>query len=113
MGRTGPTGSVDLPRVGHSVVELRWDVLRGALGPSDGSAGAGSNVPSALAVLRHAQLYLPFPEEIEEAFGVLEGHAIRHGVLYPVALAVAPFLFDILSRGPCPRAVANRIADLL
>ena len=42
----------------HSVVELPWNVLRGALGPSDGSAGAASNVPSALAVLRHAQLYL-------------------------------------------------------
>ena len=33
------------------------------------------------------------PEEIDEAFGVLEHHAIRHGHLFPVALATLPFLF--------------------
>jgi hypothetical protein len=110
MGRFEPTKSVDVPGLGHSVVELPWGVLRGAFGPSDGSAGASSNVPSALAVLRHAQLYLRLPEEIDEAFGVLEQHAIRHGVLYPVAVTVVPFLFDIVRRGS---PVAERITDLI
>ena len=85
-------------------------MLRGAFGPSDGSVGAVSNVPSALAVLRHAQLYLRLPEEIDEAFGVLEQHAIRHGVLYPVAVTIVPFLFDIVRRGT---PVAERITDLI
>ena len=89
---------------------MPWGVLRGAHGPSDGSAGAASNVPSALAVLRHAQIYLRHPEEIEEAFCVLEQHAIRHGVLYPVAVTIIPFLFDIVRRGT---PVAERITDLL
>jgi hypothetical protein len=110
MGRFEPTGAVDVPGLSHSVADLPWGVLRGALGPSDGSAGVGSNVPSALAVLRHAQIYLPFPEEIEEAFKVLEQHAIRHGQLYPVAVTVTPFLFDLLRRGS---PVAVRIADLI
>ena len=110
MARFGPTGAVDVPGLAHSVVELPWGVLRGALGPSDGSAGAGSNVPSALAVLRHARLYLRFPEELDDAFGVLETHAIRHGVLYPVAITVVPFLFDILRR---ETLVGERITDLI
>src|SRR5262249_46243115 len=68
------------------------------------------NVPSALAVLRHATIYLGLPEEIDEAFGVLEQHAIRHGVVYPVALTVVPFLFDIVRKGS---PVAERITDLI
>jgi hypothetical protein len=85
-------------------------VLRGAFGPSDGTAGARSNVPSAISVLRHAPLYLQMPAEIDEAFGVLEQHAIRHGVVYPVAITVVPFLFDIVRRGS---PVAERITDLI
>src|SRR5690349_19454418 len=50
MGRFEPTGRVDVPGMEHSVAELPWGALRGAFGPSDGSAGARSNVPSALAV---------------------------------------------------------------
>jgi hypothetical protein len=110
MGRFAPTASVDVPSLEHSVVDLPWGVLRGAYGPSDGSAGAASNVPSALAVLRHALIYLRLPEEIDEAFCVLEQHAIRHGVLYPVAITIIPFLFDIVRRGT---PVAERITDLL
>jgi hypothetical protein len=110
MGRFESTQSMDVPELEHSVVELPWGVLRGAFGPSDGSAGAASNVPSAISVLRHAPLYLRVPEEIEEAFGVLEQHAIRHGVVYPVALTIVPFLFDIVRRGT---PVAERITDLI
>ncbi len=110
MGRFESTRSVDVPELEHSVVELPWGVLRGALGPSDGSTGAASNVPSAISVLRHAPLYLRVPAEIDEAFGVLEQHAIRHGVLYPVAITIVPFLFDIVRRGS---PVAERITDLL
>lgn len=110
MGRFGSTGTIDVPGLEHSVVTLPWGVLRGAFGPSDGTAGAGSNVPSAISVLRHATLYLKVPEEIDEAFGVLEQHAIRHGVLYPVALTIVPFLFDIIRRGS---AVAERTTDLI
>ena len=77
MGRFESTRSIDVPGLEHSVVALPWGVLRGAFGPSDGTAGAGSNVPSAISVLRHATLYLKVPEEIDEAFGVLEQHAIR------------------------------------
>src|SRR5258706_3659566 len=109
MGRFDPTRSINTG-LEHSVVDLPWGVLPGAFGPSDGSAGAASNVPSALAVLRHAQIYLRVPEEIDEAFGVLEQHAIRHGVVYPVAITVVPFLFDIVRRGS---PVAERITDLL
>jgi hypothetical protein len=109
MARSGSTQSMD-PALEHSVVELPWAALRGALGPSDGSAGASSNVPSAISVLRHAALYLKVPEEISEAFGVLEQHAIRHGVLYPVAITIVPFLFDIVRRGT---PVAERITDLI
>jgi hypothetical protein len=108
MGRFDPTRSGD--ELEHSVAELPWGVLRGAFGPSDGSAGAASNVPSAISVLRHAHIYLGFPEEIDEAFRVLEQHAIRHGVVYPVAITVVPFLFDIVRRGS---PVAERITDLL
>ena len=82
----------------HSVIELPWGMLRGALGASDGSAGAKANVPSALAVLRHATLYRAVPDEIEEAFEVLERHAMCAGQLYPVAISVLPFLFDMLRR---------------
>ena len=110
MGRFEPTGPVDARDDGHSVLSLSWDVLLGALGPSDGSAGAASNMPSALSVVRHAALYLKFPEEIDEAFGVLEQHAIRHGRLYPAALAALPFLFDTVRRGS---PVAERVTDLI
>ncbi len=110
MGRFEPTGEVNLRGLEHSVVELPWGVLRGALGPSDGSVGAGSNVPSALAVLRHAVLYAGLPGELDEAFEVLERHAIRHRLLYPVAVTVTPFLFDIVVRGT---PVAAHITDLI
>jgi hypothetical protein len=110
MSRFAPTGPVDVPGLAHSVAELSWGVLRGAHGPSDGSAGAGSNVPSALGVLRHAGIYAGAPEEIDEAFVVLEQHVVRHDVLYPVAVAVVPILFDtLLRRSP----VAERIAHVL
>jgi hypothetical protein len=110
MARFGPTGAIEDSAVQHSVAELPWGVLRGALGPSDGSAGAASNVPSALAVLRHAQLYVAHPEEIEDAFRVMEQHAIGRGHLYPVAVAALPFLFDVVRRGS---PIAGRIADLI
>ena len=110
MGRFEPTSQVVVERVEHSVIELPWGVLRGALGPSDGSAGASANVPSALSVLRHAALYAHLPAEIEEAFEVLECHAIRHRVLYPVAVTIAPFLFDLVRHG---NVHAARITDLL
>jgi len=110
MGRHEPTGAIDVPGLSHSVVTLPWGVLRGAFGPSDGSMGASSNVPSAISVLRHAALYLKVPAEIDEAFGVLEQHAIRHGILYPVAITIVPFLFDIILRGS---AVAERTTDLI
>lgn len=110
MGRSEPTGAVHDRGLEHSVVDLPWGVLRGALGPSDGSAGAAGNVPSALAVLRHAALYLPFPQELDEAFGVLERHAIRHGQLYPVAVTILPFLFDILRRDT---PVSERLTDIV
>jgi hypothetical protein len=110
MGRFDPTGPVDANA--HSVASLRWETQLGALGPSDGSAGAASNVPSALSVLRHAQLYMPFPAEIDEAFGVLEQHAMRNGHLFPVALATLPFLFATLRGGTIP-SVAARITDLI
>src|SRR5664279_865511 len=109
MGRFDSTQSIGVPELEHSVVELPWGVLRGAFGPSDGSVGASSNVPSAISVLRHAALYLRVPEEIDDAFGVLEQHAIRHGVVYPVTLAIVPFLFDIVRRGS---PVSERIAQL-
>jgi hypothetical protein len=67
-------------------------------------------MPSALSVVRHAALYLKFPEEIEEAFAVLEQHAIHHGTLYPCALAAMPFLFDTVNRGT---PVAERITDVI
>lgn len=112
MGRFEPTGKVEVPGLEHSVAELPWGVLRGALGPSDGTAGALSNVPSALAVLRHAPLYSSYPDEIEEAFEVLERHAIRHRLLYPVAVTVAPFLLDFLRRkNPLSARIAEVIAE--
>jgi len=110
MGRFDPTGPVDA--AAYSVASLRWETQVGALGPSDGSAGAASNVPSALSVLRHAQLYLPFPDEIEEAFGVLRRHALHDGELFPVALATLPFLFATLRAGT-PPMIAERITDLI
>lgn len=122
MGRFEPTGPVDVPGLEHSVVNLSWGVLRGAEGPSDGSAGASSNVPSALGVLRHAEIYKDCPQEIEEAFAVLESHVIKDGQLYPVALATLPFLLATLRPrakdpdGPPERAtspIADRIADLI
>src|SRR3569623_2019359 len=103
MGRFASTQSIDVPELEHSVVTLPWGVLRGAFGPSAGSMGASS-------VLRHAALYLKVPEEISEAFDVLEQHAIRHGVVYPVAITVVPFLFDIVRRGS---PVAERTTDLI
>ena len=111
MGRFEPTGPVDVPGLEHSVATLSWGVLRGALGPSDGTAGASSNVPSALGVLRHAEIYRGAPQEIEEAFAVLEQHVMRHDQLYPVAVAAVPFLFDTVFRRPSP--LGERIAELL
>ena len=110
MGRFEPTGPVDVPGLEHSVVNLSWGVLRGACGPSDGSAGARSNVPSALGVLRHAEIYRDCPQEIEEAFDVLEQHVMRDGQLYPVALATLPFLFASLRK---VSPVSERVADLI
>jgi hypothetical protein len=110
MGRFEPTGPVDVPGLEHSVVNLSWGVLRGAAGPSDGTAGARSNVPSALGVLRHAEIYRNCPQEIEEAFDVLEQHVIRDGQLYPVALAALPFLFATLRK---VSPASERIADLI
>lgn len=110
MGRFEPTGPVDVPGLEHSVANLSWGVLRGALGPSDGSAGAASNVPSALGVLRHADIYRGVPDEIEEAFAVLERHVVRDGQLYPVVLAALPFLFATLRKAS---SVSPRIADLI
>lgn len=110
MGRFEPTGPVDIPGLEHSVVDLAWGVLRGARGPSDGSAGAASNVPSALGVVRHAEIYANYPQEIEEAFGVLEQHVIKDGQLYPVALAALPFLFSAVRK---ISPIRERIADLI
>jgi len=114
MSRFEPTAEVNVRGLEHSVALLPWSVLRGARGPSDGSAGAGTNVPSALAVLRHAPLYLKFPEEIEEAFAVLESHPMRAGELFPVAVTVVPFLFAAVSRGRAQGwPIVDRIADLI
>ena len=110
MGRFDPTGPIDVPGLEHSVATLSWGVLRGALGPSDGTAGAASNVPSALGGLRHAQIYLRVPTEIDDAFAVLEQHVMRGPQLYPVVLAALPFLFDTLRRGS---PIAERIAELI
>jgi hypothetical protein len=110
MGRFEPTGPVDVPGLEHSVVNLSWGVLRGAAGPSDGTAGAGSNVPSALGVLRHIEIYRECPQEIDEAFAVLETHVIKDGQLYPVALATLPFLFSTLRK---VSPISERIADLI
>jgi hypothetical protein len=110
VGRFDPTGPVDVPGLEHSVANLSWGVLTGSYGPSDGSAGAASNVPSALGVLRHAVIYSGVPTEIEEAFAVLEQHVMLDGQLYPVALSTLPFLFDTLRRGS---PVGARIADLV
>jgi hypothetical protein len=96
--------------VQHSVADLQWGVLRGARGPSDGSVGPRANVPSALAVLRHAPLYLAIPSEIDDAFGVLENHVMAGERLYPVAIPVVPFLFDVIRRGS---PIAERITQLL
>lgn len=110
MGRFEPTGPVDVPGLEHSVANLSWGVLRGALGASDGSAGAASNVPSALGVVRHAEIYRAVPDEIEDAFSVLERHVIRDGQLYPVALATLPFLLATMRK---PSQIAARIAELI
>ena len=110
MGRFDPTGPVDVPGLEHSVANLSWGVLRGALGPSDGSAGAASNVPSALGVLRHAEIYRAVPDEIEEAFSVLERHVMCEGQLYPVVVAAVPFLLAVVRK---TSPVAGRIAELL
>ncbi|MDB4960455.1 MAG: hypothetical protein JWP01_454 [Myxococcales bacterium] len=110
MGRFEPTGRIDVPGLEHSVANLPWGTLRGAFGPSDGSAGARSNVPSALAVLRHAPLYAGLPDEIDEAFTVLEHHPLRDRLLYPVAVTVAPFLFDLVRRSS---PLSSRITELI
>jgi hypothetical protein len=110
VGRFEPTGPLDVQGLAHSVAELSWGVLRGARGPSDGTAGAASNVPSALGVLRHSGIYAGVPSEIDEAFGVLETHVMRHDVLYPVAIAVVPILFHTLRK---PSPISDRIANLL
>jgi hypothetical protein len=110
MGRFEPTAEVDVPHLKHSVIELSWGALRGAHGPSDGSMGGHSNVPSALAVIRHAQIFSGIPEEIDDAFRVLEDHAIHRGLLYPVAITVTPFLFDCMRRSS---PVSERLADVI
>jgi hypothetical protein len=110
VGRFEPTGPLDVPGLAHSVAELSWGVMRGANGPSDGTAGAGSNVPSALGVLRHAAIYAGVPAEIDEAFAVLETHVMRHDVLYPVSVAVVPILLHTLRK---PSSVNGRIANVI
>src|SRR5262249_43924631 len=60
--------------------------------------------------LRHAPLYATHPEEIDEAFAVLRRHPIRYGLLYPVAVSIVPFLFDLVRRRS---PLASRIADLI
>lgn len=110
MGRFEPTGPVDVPGLEHSVANLSWGVLRGARGPSDGTAGAASNVPSALGVLRHAEIYRAVPDEIEEAFAVLERHVMLDGQLYPVVVAAVPFLLSAMRK---PSQVTPRIAELI
>ncbi len=110
MARFGTTGPIEVQALEHSVANLSWGVLRGALGPSDGTAGAASNVPSALGVVRHAEIYRGVPQEIEEAFSVLEKHVMRDGQLYPVAVAALPFLFDVIRRGS---PLATRVAELI
>lgn len=110
MGRFDPTGPVEVAGLQHSVANLSWGVLTGSLGPSDGTAGAGSNVPSALGVLRHAVIYAGVPSEIEEAFAVLQEHVMLNGQLYPVALATLPFMFDTLRRGS---PVGGRLAEII
>lgn len=110
MGRFDPTGPIEDPSLEHSVARLEWGVLQGALGPSDGSAGAMSNVPSALGVLRHCDLYCSMPAEIEDAFAVLERHVMRDGQLYPVALSTLPFLLAIVGRRSI---VSGHVAELV
>jgi hypothetical protein len=61
-------------------------------------------------VLRHAAIYADLPDEIDQAFMVLEEHVVRHGVLYPVALATVPILFDTLRRRS---TVSGRIATAI
>ncbi len=89
MSRFAATGRVEVGSLEHSVAELPWGVLKGAFGPSDGSIGAHANVTSALSVLRHA---------------------LRHRLLYPVAVTIVPFLFDFLRRGS---PISERIAELV
>jgi hypothetical protein len=110
MGSLEPTGPVETRSLKHSVIELRWDLIRGALGASDGSAGLHPNVPSALAVLRHAPLYTQHRAEIEEAFHVLENHVMKNATVYPAAVVATPFLFDMVRRGS---PLAGRITDLI
>jgi hypothetical protein len=110
MARFGTTGPIEIQGLEHSVANLSWGVLRGALGPSDGTAGAASNVPSALGVLRHAEIYRGVPQEIDEAFDVLQQHVMRDGRLYPVAVATLPFLFEVIRRDS---PIATRVADLI
>lgn len=107
--RHKPTARLDLEPVrGRS--EVTWSSVLGAVGPSDGSGGAGGNVPSALSVLRHAALYAGVPAEIEDAFAVLLEHALGHGVLYPAAVHATPHLFEIIRAGS---PVADRVAAVI
>ena len=39
MARHGTTGPIEVEGLEHSVANLSWGALRGALGPSDGTAG--------------------------------------------------------------------------
>lgn len=92
-----------------------WALFPGARGASDGSAGAAANVPAALSVLRHAALYHHLPGEVEEAFDVLENHALANDRLYPVAVTIVPYLFDIVrdsapKGGRLPEIVARYLA---
>lgn len=102
MGRFEPTRRIEI----NETTDLPWRALLGKYGASDGSAGAKANVPSALSVLRQAALYAQLPGEIDEAFAVVE----RHAVGYPVSVAVLPFLFDLVAAGS---AHAARLTDAI
>ena len=109
MGRFDPTGPVDANA--HSVASLRWETQLGALGPTDGSAGAASNVPSALSVLRHAQLYAAVSRGDRRSVRASSStHAIRHGQLYPGRARDAAVLFATL-RARHARRRAHRRSD--
>lgn len=102
MGRFEPTRRIEI----NETTDQPWRALHGKYGASDGSAGAKANVPSALSVLRQAALYAQLPGEIDEAFAVIE----RHAVGYPVSVAVLPSLFELVAAGS---AHAERLTDAI